>query len=58
MGNSVIKYGALFFALYFIYTATADASAVGSSFASAGIELIDRILQFVTALLDGASSPA
>jgi hypothetical protein len=54
--NPVIKWGAIFFALFFIYTATADASVVGSNFASAGVDLIQRVLQFITALLDGASS--
>lgn len=46
----------MFFALFFIYTATGDASAVGSDFGSAGVDLIQRILQFVTAVLEGASS--
>ncbi len=56
MNNSFVKWGAVFFLLFFIFTAPSEASGVASGFGDAAVNLLDRLGQFLTGLLDGASS--
>lgn len=56
MNSPVIKWGALLFLLFFIFTAPASASGSAEGFSTAAVDFLDRVLQFVGGLLDGASS--
>lgn len=56
MNNKFLKYAALFFMLFFIYTAPTEASGAASQFGDAAVVFLNRFGQFLTGLLDGASS--
>ncbi len=55
MKNPFLTWGAIFFVLFFIFTAPGTASGAAEGFGDAAIDLLDRLANFVSGLLDGVT---
>ena len=56
MRNPFLAWAAIFFVLFFIFTAPGSASGAAEGFGDAAVNLLDRLAIFLNGLLEGASS--